>query len=166
MGYCTIACDTIHLITLHIKFAYMHWLLDPFRLHYADFKGRATRKEYWMFQLGIFFFVCIFYILLGILLFSSEGVAEIPPLISAIDLMSPFLVIVWVLGATIPILALGVRRLHDIGLSGGFLMVGFIPIVGGIIFLVLTCLPSQAGSNKYGPNRYAPLDSPEVDEGV
>lgn len=52
----------------------------------------------------------------------------------------------------IPSLAVGVRRLHDTGKSGWFLLIGLIPLVGGIILFVFTVQDSAAGDNQYGPN--------------
>ncbi|MDR2934962.1 MAG: DUF805 domain-containing protein, partial [Candidatus Adiutrix sp.] len=47
---------------------------------------------------------------------------------------------------------LGIRRLHDIGKSGWWLLLLLIPLVGAIIILVFLCLDSQPGENQYGPN--------------
>lgn len=55
------------------------------------------------------------------------------------------------LGVLLPSLAVGVRRLHDTGRSGWWLLIGLIPIIGTIILLVFLCLDSQDGDNKYGP---------------
>lgn len=57
-----------------------------------------------------------------------------------------------VLGALIPTLACGVRRLHDTGKSGAFILFGLIPFVGGIILLVFFVMDSAPGDNQYGPN--------------
>jgi len=52
----------------------------------------------------------------------------------------------------VPGLAVAVRRLHDIGKSGWMLLIGLIPIVGGIILLIWAASDSQPGDNQYGPN--------------
>lgn len=52
----------------------------------------------------------------------------------------------------VPVAALGVRRLHDTGKSGLYLLIGLIPLVGGIIVLVFLGTDSQRGSNAYGPS--------------
>ncbi|EAT1857923.1 DUF805 domain-containing protein, partial [Salmonella enterica] len=49
-----------------------------------------------------------------------------------------------------PMLALQIRRLHDIGCSGWCQLIMFIPYVGGLILLVMHCLPSQLGETRYG----------------
>jgi uncharacterized membrane protein YhaH (DUF805 family) len=56
------------------------------------------------------------------------------------------------LASFIPSIALGVRRLHDIGYSGWWLLIGFVPFVGGILLLVFALMDSQPGTNRYGPN--------------
>jgi len=58
----------------------------------------------------------------------------------------------YTLSITIPFLAVGVRRLHDVGKSGWMLLITFIPLIGTIWFLVLLCTDSQQGSNKWGNN--------------
>ena len=47
-------------------------------------------------------------------------------------------------------LALAVRRLHDIDRSGWWLLIGFIPFVGGIVLLVFSLLPGTRGPNRFG----------------
>lgn len=91
--------------------------------HYADFKGRARRREYWL----MFLWNLIFNII-------------------------PFVNILWWLGTFIPNLALGVRRLHDIGKSGWCWLLGFIPLVGPIILFVWELTDSDASTNEYGPS--------------
>ncbi|MDP4805084.1 MAG: DUF805 domain-containing protein, partial [Candidatus Nanopelagicales bacterium] len=50
----------------------------------------------------------------------------------------------------VPALAVLVRRLHDTGKSGWWALIGFVPLVGGIVLLVFTVLDSDAGGNKFG----------------
>lgn len=99
---------------------------------YANFSGRARRSEYWFWTLAVF----IVSIIAGI-----------------IDMIIgiPLLQIVVALATLIPGLAVAVRRLHDTGRSGWFLLLGLIPLVGAIILLVWFCSDSQA-DNTYGPN--------------
>jgi uncharacterized membrane protein YhaH (DUF805 family) len=52
----------------------------------------------------------------------------------------------------IPGLAVTVRRLHDTGRSGWWVLVGLIPVIGFIILLVFMVLDSQPASNQWGPN--------------
>ncbi|MGV2939655.1 DUF805 domain-containing protein [Mesobacillus sp. LC4] len=113
----------------------MQWYLEAIK-NYANFKGRARRKEYWFFNL--------FHILImGTLYLAGSAVESL--LLFVVILIYYFLTL-------IPYLSVTVRRLHDIGYSGWMYLVNFIPLVGGIILLVFTCLDSDANDNKYGPN--------------
>ena len=60
--------------------------------------------------------------------------------------------LIYCLAIIIPGLAVGVRRLHDIGKSGWNCLIGLIPFFGWIILLVWFCKDSQAGKNKWGSN--------------
>ena len=100
---------------------------------YSDFTGRSRRSEYWYFVL----FNALVSLPLTALSLGAE--IEIPSLI-------------WTLITFIPSLALSVRRLHDIGKSGWFLLIMFIPLIGLIILIVWACTDSQPGTNEWGPN--------------
>ena len=108
--------------------------------HYADFNGRARRSEYWYFVLFNF----IVSILIGLLLGVIAGVLNVPALV--------YLAYLWSLAVFIPSLAVSVRRLHDIGRSGWWLLLSLIPLVGAIILIIWYCTDSQPGANQYGPN--------------
>lgn len=116
----------------------MHWYLDVLK-KYAVFQSRARRKEYWMFTLFSMLIYIGLMIIEGILGMGSEG---------GIGLLSLF----YSLGVLLPSLAVTVRRLHDTGRSGWWLLIGLIPLVGGIVLLVFMVLDGQPGSNQYGPN--------------
>lgn len=111
----------------------MHWYINALR-NYVGFSGRARRKEYWLFLLFTFL-ICF---LLGFI----RGLFQQPFTLVPIYLYVTFL----------PSLALQVRRLQDSGNSGWLALLGFIPYVGAIIMLILSCLDSQPGPNRYGPN--------------
>lgn len=117
----------------------MNWYIKCLR-QYFDFKGRARRKEYWMFTLFNFIFVAIIEII------------EIMIMLSTNSYNGSFLLVLYYLLTMIPSLAVGVRRLHDIGESGWMLLVGFIPLAGAIWLIVLFCKDSQPGSNLWGDN--------------
>ncbi len=75
------------------------------------------------------------------------------PAISLIGIFTFGIVyILYGLAVFVPGLAASVRRLHDVGKSGWYLLVYLIPIAGPIWLLVLLCTDSQPGDNKYGPN--------------
>ena len=123
----------------------MNWYLKVLK-QYADFSGRARRKEYWMFVLFNFIFIIIAAILDNILGTAIQGIGY------------GLFYILYVLATMIPNLAVSVRRLHDVGKSGWLILVGFIPIVGAIWLLILFVTDSQPGDNEYGPN---PKEGPE-----
>lgn len=108
--------------------------------HYADFTGRAHRSEYWYFVLFNF----IVSILIGLSLGVIAGLLNVPALV--------YLAYLWSLAVFIPSLAVSVRRLHDIGRSGWWLLLSLIPLVGAIILIIWHCTDSQPGANQYGPN--------------
>lgn len=117
----------------------MNWYLKVLN-QYADFNGRARRQEYWMFTLFniIFAFSAIMLDNLFGLSNSEEGFGPI--------------YFIYGLAVLIPGLAVGVRRLHDIGKSGWMLLVSLIPIIGAIWLIVLLVTDSESGDNQYGPN--------------
>ncbi len=99
---------------------------------YVSFSGRASRSEYWWFQL--------FYIIVAIVItFVSYLVSD-----------SNFILTIWELGNILPLLAVGVRRLHDIDRSGWWCLIGLIPLVGWILLLVWVCTEGTAGDNRFG----------------
>ena len=59
---------------------------------------------------------------------------------------------IYTLAVLIPGIAVAVRRMHDIGKSGWFVLVILIPIVGVIWFIVLACTDSVPGKNNWGDN--------------
>tara|TARA_B100001939_G_scaffold231679_1_gene199568 strand:- start:733 stop:1110 length:378 start_codon:yes stop_codon:yes gene_type:complete len=98
---------------------------------YFVFEGRASRSEYWWFQLIVspsYFISTVFendiaYIFLGITLFTL-----------------------------IPAISAGVRRLHDTNRSGFFLLISFIPFIGGLILLFFLIPEGTKGKNRFGPD--------------
>lgn len=116
----------------------MNWYLKVLK-QYADFNGRARRKEYWMFFL---FNMIISYGIIGI------GAALNMPELSIVST-------IYSLAVLLPAIAVGVRRMHDVGKSGWFILV---PIYN----LILACTDSEEGTNEYGPNPKNP--STELDD--
>jgi uncharacterized membrane protein YhaH (DUF805 family) len=108
---------------------------------YADFTGRASRPEFWWFALFVF--------VVQLLLFGAAG----PSIANADPGETPSVVIVVLvagLALVLPYLAAMVRRLHDTDRSGGFVFVGLIPLIGGIILIVLLASEGTMGPNRYG----------------
>lgn len=100
---------------------------------YAVFDGRARRREFWFFVLVNFLAILIL-----------EGVDMV--------LGTYFLGSAYSLAVLIPSIAVSIRRLHDTGRSGWWLLVGFIPIIGLIVLLIFYVQDSQAGTNQHGDN--------------
>jgi len=101
---------------------------------YAVFSGRARRKEYWMF------------VLMNFLLFLAIGFVGAILRVNAKVLET--LINVYQLAILIPSIAAGVRRMHDTGKSGWYLL---IPIYN----LILACTRGDEGANEYGPDPIA-----------
>lgn len=101
---------------------------------YATFEGRAARAEYWWFWL--------FNLIIGSVLAFIQG--SLGQEIGISDLY-------W-LAVLVPGLAVAVRRLHDTGRSGWYLLLVIVPLIGWIILLVWYCSKGEAGPNRFGPN--------------
>lgn len=117
----------------------MKWYLKVLK-QYADFSGRARRKEYWMFFLFNMIFGMIAMILDNIfgIAFGEIGYGPLYGL--------------YTLAVFIPGLAVAIRRLHDVGKSGWMILINLIPIIGVIWFFVLLVTDSNPGENQYGQN--------------
>jgi uncharacterized membrane protein YhaH (DUF805 family) len=117
----------------------MSWYLEVLK-KYAQFDGRARRKEYWMFAL-------INLVITFVLITIDSLIGTFSPQ-AGIGLLSGL----YALAVLIPSIAVSVRRLHDTGRSGWWLLIILIPIIGGIVYLIFMVLDSQPGVNQYGPN--------------
>jgi len=123
----------------------MNWYLKVLK-QYADFSGRARRKEYWMFFLFNMIFAIVAMILDNVLGIAIEGVGYGP------------LYGLYALAVLIPGLAVSVRRLHDVGKSGWMLLIALIPLIGAIWLLILMVTDSNPEENQYGANPKEILD--------
>ena len=115
----------------------MKWYLKCLS-QYADFSGRARRKEYWMF----FLFNIIFALVLGFI----DGLLGTFSAETGWGLLGG----IYTLALLIPGIAVCVRRLHDVGKSGLYYLLIFIPLIGAIILLVWFCTEGEHGSNAWG----------------
>jgi uncharacterized membrane protein YhaH (DUF805 family) len=111
----------------------VNWYLGALK-KYAVFSGRARRMEYWTFHL--------FQLLIaGVLIVVETRLGG------------------WGLAATlyssatfVPSVALTVRRLHDTGRSGWWMLISFVLVIGSIVLFVLMVLDGEPQANRYGPN--------------
>ena len=119
----------------------MKYVLEVFK-KYAVFTGRARRAEYWYFSL----FITLISMTLNV---AGKVVDDSFYVIDNILYLIIF----------IPGLAVGVRRLHDIGKSGWWMLLVLLPIIGWIWLIVLAVIDSTSGTNEYGPNPKGILDN-------
>lgn len=117
----------------------VNYFVEAFR-KYAMFSGRSRRSEYWYFVLFNILISAGLWIVGALFVAAASGSRAG---------MFPF--DVYALGSFTPALAVGVRRLHDIGKSGWFVLLGFVPIAN-IVLIVWLAQDSDPGANAYGPN--------------
>jgi uncharacterized membrane protein YhaH (DUF805 family) len=122
-----------------IDFYYMNWYLEALK-KYAEFSGRATRQEYWMFVLFNFVFSSAASLLDGFIGLTYGENYGTYGLINSIYSLVLF----------IPGLSVTVRRLHDTTRSGWFMLIALIPIIGWIKIIVVLASRGVEGPNKYG----------------
>ena len=157
----------------------MYWFLKCLR-QYADFHGRARRKEYWYFTL----FSCVFTIvLMFVLYFATWSITYSADLALWVAFIGTF---IWALALVIPCLAVDVRRLHDTGRRGILLLYVIVPavissvtspaayvstlalwlnilasiiaLIASVVIFIFYCQNGEEGENQWGP------DPKEVDE--
>ena len=117
----------------------MEWALLPFR-RYAEFTGRTRRKEYWSFVLLLF----VVSLVIGFI----EGMLGLSGMVGTYGPLSwLFLLIV-----LIPSIAVGVRRFHDLGKSGWWILIGIVPILGALVLIFFFVQEGEKGPNEYGPD--------------
>ncbi len=117
----------------------MHKMMVPLK-RYTQFSGRASRSEYWWFQL----FMMMFTIPLNVLGFIAGYTNS-----TSLALVSSGLMLVVWLALALPLIAVTIRRLHDTDRSGWWLLLGLVPIAG-LAVLVFMLLPSAPGDNRFG----------------
>ena len=127
--------------------AFQEYFVDVVKNHYADFSGRARRKEYWMFYLFTVLSIVAVVVVAGIL----SAIADVLGVIGIV------LYAAVALGLFVPSLAIAVRRLHDTGRSGWWYFISFIPLLGGLVLLYFMVIEGDAGPNEYGPDPKDPI---------
>ncbi len=116
------------------NYGIMDWFKKDLR-NYANFSGRARRKEYWYFvlvQMGL----VIIAMILDAIIFNSE--------------IGLFYIVV-ALGLFLPGLAVTIRRLHDTSRSGWWFLISILPLIGSIILLVFLASDTKFETNQWGP---------------
>jgi uncharacterized membrane protein YhaH (DUF805 family) len=117
----------------------MNWYLGVLK-KYADFNGRARRKEYWFFVLFNLIISCV---LTAVDVFVGTYSAA-----AGVGILTGL----YGLAVLLPGIGVTIRRLHDTGRSGWWILIILIPLVGWIVLLVFMVLDSQPATNAYGPN--------------
>ena len=124
----------------------MDWYLKVVRDNFANFKGRARRKEFWMFVL--------FNLIFDIVVMIADNIIgttfKVGSGYYAISMPYGWFFLLYSLAVIIPGIAVSVRRLHDIGKSGGWIFISLIPFIGAIWLLVLFVLEGDLNPNTYG----------------
>lgn len=115
----------------------MEWFKVAVR-KYAVFTGRARRKEYWFFVLFYLLIVIGLRIIDNLLGLGSEDFGLLSGLFG--------------LAMLLPALGVAVRRMHDTGRSGWWVLVSFIPMIGWLIFIWFATRDGEPGENAYGPD--------------
>ncbi len=118
------------------------WYLKAWK-NYAVFDGRAQRKEYWFFLLV--------HLLMPMSLTAVVVNLDLDPRGSSFSGLLAILGL-YAFATVVPSCALMVRRLHDIGRSGWWLLLGIVPYLGGLVIMVLLAIDGDSGENKYGPD--------------
>ena len=97
-----------------------------FFTRYVDFNGRSRRSEYWWAYLAVVIISAVLTVVLGELAY------------------------IWSLATLVPQIAITIRRLHDIGKSGWWYLIGAVPLVGGILLIIWFCRDSDPAINRWG----------------
>ncbi|UXI00140.1 DUF805 domain-containing protein [Photobacterium sp. TY1-4] len=117
----------------------MHWYLYVLK-NYAVFRGRARRQEYWYFFL--------FNLLISLTLTGVDKLIGSPASGEGAGMLAS----IYSLAVLLPSIAVGVRRLHDIGRQGWWMLLALIPLIGTIVLVYFFVQDSQPGANEYGLN--------------
>jgi uncharacterized membrane protein YhaH (DUF805 family) len=107
---------------------------------YADFSGKARRKEFWLFNFIGF---------LGIVISWIDALLAIS---GTSPWQTPFLTYIFIFAFFIPMIAVTVRRLHDTSRKGWWSLIYLIPVIGQIRWLGLMCFRSNLEENRFGEN--------------
>jgi uncharacterized membrane protein YhaH (DUF805 family) len=106
---------------------------------YADFSGRARRQEYWWFNLFAALVSLVLAVIGSVLFHRPMGEYGV-------------IATLWSLATLLPSLAVAVRRMHDVGRSGWWLLIAFVPLVGALVILYWFVQRGTVGPNEFGPD--------------
>ena len=139
-----LSCNVTLLMSDNFFLEYiMRWYIEVLK-KYLEFKGRASRSEYWFFvaiHIAISFVLGIIDNMLGLVLSGGLGIVGG----------------VYLIAVLAPALGVTIRRLHDTGRSGWWLLLSLIPLIGPIVLIIFLVQGSKPGENNFGP--YPTLDT-------
>jgi len=139
----------------------MNWYFKVLK-NYATFTGRASRTEYWMFTLFQFIISMALLFTGGFFTFTSTldgGDISFAGIIATYSLL-----VIYGIVTLVPTIAVTVRRLHDMGKSGVWYLIAFVPCIGGLWLFILTLMESEHGSNQWGPNPHGEGNEGNINE--
>ncbi|MBJ3816190.1 DUF805 domain-containing protein [Shimwellia pseudoproteus] len=121
--------------------------IRDFFSHYFNWRGRTGRRGYWLFFIASAIAIVVLHLVDTIIIapllgFTPEKIREST---SGYPLSFLYVVITF-----IPCITLSIRRLHDIGKSGWWILLSLVPFVGNLVLLIFACFKSD-GDNRYGP---------------
>lgn len=142
--------------------------------HYVDFKGRANRCEFWSFTIFCSIITTLLVVcdnhffpenwhhgIIGLILESMTSGYSLPYLLNWYeqhpDVPEGFGIVtsIWAIIILLPSIALSVRRMHDINMTGWFVVVAYVPVIGWGWFFIYSLLRGSEGENNYGPEPVA-----------
>jgi uncharacterized membrane protein YhaH (DUF805 family) len=111
----------------------VRWFQLVVTKRYSAFDGRARRAEFWWYMLAV--------LVLDVVLAVIQAPMHTRVLTGLVGL-----------GLFAPTLGVEIRRLHDIGKSAWWLLIAFVPVIGGFVLLYWFTQPGTAGPNQFGPD--------------
>lgn len=105
-----------------------------------DFSGRSSRSEYWWFLL--------FYFLVSIVV----NILQMVLIGIGLEIVGAILSFLLLLAFIVPSISVAVRRLHDTGRSGWWILIALIPLLGALILLYFLVLGGDEDENRFGAN--------------
>ena len=126
----------------------MHQIDNGIKENFFRWDGRLNRLRFLKRLLALFGISIVLYILMGILVLLSGGAAMQPDENTFTGIYGFFTLLC--IPITVSSYMLMIRRLHDVGLSGYFILLAFIPFVSLGLLLYLLCKHGTEGDNAYG----------------
>lgn len=132
----------------------MELMFQPIR-KYANFSGRARRKEFWLFTLLVLLIDIVFMALISAV--GGQDLLMGYPVSVNVPMSGPLMAVILLhfavmLALLVPSFAVTVRRLHDTDRKGWWILLGFIPVIGQLALLIFYLLDGTPHPNRFGPD--------------